>query len=272
MPLHGAQRLHAEVAEGGTGPWCLFIHGFLSSRAQWMLNLEALKAVCRPVVIDLWGHGRSPAPVEAKAYTVGSYLEQFESLRERLGAEDWLVYGQSFGAGLGLQYALWHPDRVRAMVFTNTLVALSTWDPDLNPGKEAIIDQLMGEAVQARTALSALPMHPRHARRLPQEVFDAMLADAERLSPRAIALSMLHTAPELSVKDRLTELRQPLLLLNGRFERAFQPLCDFARASLPDLEVLDLDGGHAINVECAEACNQAVADFVFRCTSTRSQL
>ena len=259
--------LHAEVAEGATGPCCLFVHGFLSSRAQWMLNLDALKSVCRPVVVELWGHGRSPVPADAEAYTVAGYLAQFEALRSRLGVEDWLVYGQSFGAGLALHYALRYPERVRGVVFTNTLAALSAWDADLNSSRASIIGHLMDQPAQAYAALSALPMHPRHARRLPQAVFAAMLADAERLSPQAVAMSMRHTAPSLSVRDRLTELCQPLLLLNGRFERAFQPLCDFARTSLPNLEVLDLDGGHAVNVECADACNEATVDFIRRHTS-----
>ena len=48
----------------GTGPYMLLVHGFLSSRTQWRLNLAALASVVRPVVVELWGHGRSPAPAE----------------------------------------------------------------------------------------------------------------------------------------------------------------------------------------------------------------
>ena len=58
---------HYEV-HPGRGPHLLLVHGMLSSRAQWLPNLAALAAVCRPVTLELWGHGRSPAPADPAAY------------------------------------------------------------------------------------------------------------------------------------------------------------------------------------------------------------
>ena len=47
-----------EVHDLGQGPYMLMVHGFLSSRAQWRINLPALGAFCRPVLLELLGHGR----------------------------------------------------------------------------------------------------------------------------------------------------------------------------------------------------------------------
>ena len=105
----------------GEGPPMLLMHGFLSSRAQWVANLEALAAVCTPVTMELLGHGRSEAPSDPAAYAAATYVRRFETLREMLGADRWLVCGQSFGAGLTLRYALEHPNRVIGQVFTNSL-------------------------------------------------------------------------------------------------------------------------------------------------------
>ncbi|HAK53756.1 MAG TPA: hypothetical protein DCM54_17900, partial [Gammaproteobacteria bacterium] len=88
--------LYHEVHEGN-GPYMLMVHGMLSSRAQWMLNVDALKEVCCPVVVELWGHARSPAPNDPSRYRPKYYLEQFEALRQELGAEQWLLCGQSMG-------------------------------------------------------------------------------------------------------------------------------------------------------------------------------
>ena len=49
-------------AHPGSGPFLLLVHGFLCSRAQWTPNLEALGAVCRPVVVELYGHGPLAEP------------------------------------------------------------------------------------------------------------------------------------------------------------------------------------------------------------------
>src|SRR6059058_4727521 len=116
---HATMQFYYDVHDG-TGPYMLMVHGFLSSRAQWGPNLTALAPVTRPVVLELWGHGRSPAPTDPPRYHPDAYIEAFDQLRTQLGVERWFLCGQSFGAALTLRYALTHPDRVMAQVFTNS--------------------------------------------------------------------------------------------------------------------------------------------------------
>lgn len=256
--------LYAEVTEGGAGPACLFVHGFLSSRAQWRLNLEALGAVCRPVIVELWGHGRSPAPKDPARYTIESQCAEFEALRERLGIEAWIVLGQSLGAGLALHYAHAYPARVLGVALTNSVAAFSTPEAFALRASNAPLAVLERGDAAARETLASMPMHVKHARRFPPAVKAEMLADADLLDPQAIAQLMQHCLPSLSALGFIGQLPMPVMLLNGRFESAFQPLRDLALTLLPSLEVVDLEGGHAINVECAEASNAAVAGFLGR--------
>ena len=109
----------------GEGPPLLLIHGLLSSRRQWQPNLSALARISRPVVLELWGHGRSAAPVGDTAYSVSFYLDAFEEIRRQVGADRWFVCGQSYGAGLAIHYALRHADRTRGLIFTNSRSALA---------------------------------------------------------------------------------------------------------------------------------------------------
>src|SRR5262249_40198186 len=90
-------RVHFDV-HAGDGPYALVVNGALSSRSQWLSNFEALRAVCRPVVVELYGHGRSPSPEEPFAYSPAGYVEEFERLRRKLGIERWLLCGYSLGA------------------------------------------------------------------------------------------------------------------------------------------------------------------------------
>jgi 2-succinyl-6-hydroxy-2,4-cyclohexadiene-1-carboxylate synthase len=118
-PSDPSSELYVEVLQGN-GPYLLLVHGFLSCRAYWMLNLEALSKVSRPVVVELLGHGRSPTPDSAEPYRPESYIRAFEKIRKRLGITQWLLCGQSMGAGLTLRYALDNPEHIMAHVFTNT--------------------------------------------------------------------------------------------------------------------------------------------------------
>ena len=112
----------------GNGLYLLMVHGFLSSRAQWMPNIEALSEKATPVVVELLGHGRSGGPKSPDAYHPDEYVKMFEEIRRRLGIDTWFVCGQSLGACLTLRYALTHPDRINAQIFTNTVAGFAEKD------------------------------------------------------------------------------------------------------------------------------------------------
>lgn len=255
-------RLHYEV-HGGRGPFLLLVHGLLSSRAQWLANLEALAAVCRPVVVELLGHGRSPSPDDPRSYAPGAYVEEFQRLREELGAERWFVCGQSLGAALTLRYALEHPERVIAQVFTNSNSALAdeAWARSVRPLMEAQAGRLRE---RGQAALQDHPLNPARSRRLPSAVREALLADYALHDPLGVALTGLHTVPESSVRGRVAENRVPALLVVGEREEGFAAQRRFAEETMPYLEVVGLDAGHAVNAEAAEGFNSAVVDFLER--------
>jgi 2-succinyl-6-hydroxy-2,4-cyclohexadiene-1-carboxylate synthase len=178
----GEHRLH-HAAHPGNGPFLLLVHGMLSGRSLWQPNLAALSAVSRPIVVELWGHGRSPSPDDPACYRPEAYVRAFEELRAELGAERWFVCGQSFGAALTLRYALDHPERVIAQVFTNSASALG--DADWVARMRTALPALADEIERGRgAAIERMPIHPRHAQRIPAEYREAVLADAARVSPR----------------------------------------------------------------------------------------
>jgi pimeloyl-ACP methyl ester carboxylesterase len=253
--------MNVEIHGDGGKPYVLLVHGLLSSRAQWRPNISALAAVATPVVLELLGHGRSAAPTGPEAYTVGAYVDAFEALRKQLRAERWFVCGQSFGAGLTIRYALEHPERVIGQVFTNTMSGLSPAARERLPERMARFD-----AVErgGRAALKALPFHPRPSKRLPPEIWEDLVADTDLLSPPAVAQALRTTSPQLSVADDLGRICVPTLLVNGTRETAFQPLRDLAAREIRGVEVVDLDGGHSVNLDRAPDFNAAVTAFIRR--------
>lgn len=262
------RELHADFHEG-VGPYALLVHGILSSRAQWLLNLDALKKVCRPVVVELLGHGRSPAPGEAEPYTPEGYVLAFEHIRESLGVDRWFVIGQSLGAALTLRYSLDHPERFVAHVFTNSSSALANerWQERIRETVPQTARHIENGGLEA---LAALPIHPARARRIPAAVRDALVADAELLDPAGVARTMLHTVPTSSVRSRAHENRVPTLLVCGAKEKEFDEPREFAVEHIPDLGVVALEAGHAVNIQAADGFNDAVASFFGR-VSSRSE-
>ena len=74
----------------------------------------------------------------------------------------------------------------------------------------------------------------------------------------------LHTITNCSVRNILFKNKTPTLLIAGPRDKQFVPFREFAEKTMPKLEVLTLDGGHAVNIDAAEQFNQAVRDFVSR--------
>jgi 2-succinyl-6-hydroxy-2,4-cyclohexadiene-1-carboxylate synthase len=244
----------------GNGPPLLLVHGFLSSPAQWLDNLAALGEHCTPVTVRLWGHAGAPHPDDA-AYTPDAYVDAFEAIRRELGAERWWLLGYSLGAGLTIRYALTHPDRVIGHAFTNSTSALADagqrrrWQAEAAAAAERIVSG-------GPSAMARIPVHPRHARRLPAHLHQALCADADRHDPAGIAATLLYTNPDVSVRERVGENVRPALLICGSREKRFLPLRDHAAAHMPHLTIREVDGGHGMNMEVPAAFNAAVIDFL----------
>jgi pimeloyl-ACP methyl ester carboxylesterase len=248
--------LHAEV-EGREGRCALLLlHGILSSNLQWAPNRDALRAHFRLVAVELWGHGRSPAPRDPACYGVDRYIAELEDIRRELRVDRWLVCGQSFGAGIAIRYALARPRAVRGLVFTNSRSALN----DVSREAGESVDLEAWEALDART----LPFHPCHARRFPANLKAQMEAAADAVEAFALWQAATTTARDLYCRDVAAQLRVPTLLVNGRYEKSFQPDRAFALATIPGLEVVDLDAGHSVNIEAPAGFDTAVIDFAGR--------
>jgi pimeloyl-ACP methyl ester carboxylesterase len=253
-------QLHYDIHDG-TGPYLLMVHGFLSSRAQWGPNLAALAGVARPVVLELWGHGRSPAPEEPALYHPDAYIAAFDQLRTQLGVARWCLCGQSFGAALTLRYALTYPERVIAQVFTNSSAALA--DAEWIKARRASgLQQAADIERDGHAALERLRVHPIHATRLPPDVRAELLADAQLHTPRGIANTLRYSTPNVPVRERVKDLRVPTLLVCGERETRFWPNRDFAERTIPGLRVVRTNAGHAVNIQAAEAFNTAGVDFL----------
>ena len=138
--------LYYEV-KGTQGPYILMLHGVLSSRVQWQANIDALSVFGRPVVVELFGHGRSPTPDKAASYRPEAYCSEFERIRKEIGADKWFVVGNSLGGALTLRYSLTYPQRIIAQAFTNSSSALA--DQNMSKKMECLADKVSKEGIQA---------------------------------------------------------------------------------------------------------------------------
>lgn len=245
----------------GDLPPLLLIHGLLTSARHWLPNM-ALSRHFRLIRVDLPGHGQSADPATADDAHPDTIIAGLEQVRIRLGIASWHVCGASFGGGLALRYALDHPAACRSVTFTNANSALRDhWSAtDLQAQADLVARIRTGGA----EALRALRYHPAHARRFAPEIYAALVKDAERVAPETMALFQEEAIPRLSQRHRLGSLQRPCLLINGALERRFQTARDWLSQTHSGIAIVDLAGGHSINIECPDAFGTTLKAFLSR--------
>ncbi|MBK3638348.1 alpha/beta hydrolase [Streptomyces sp. MBT97] len=108
-----AGRLH--LAEQGTGPLVLLVHGFPESWYSWRHQLPALAAAgYRAVAIDVRGYGRSSRPAATDAYRMLDLVEDNVAVVRALGEESAVIIGHDWGSHIAAASALLHPGVFRA--------------------------------------------------------------------------------------------------------------------------------------------------------------
>ena len=245
----------------GNGPHLLLVHGFLSSRSQWLLNLDALAAGCTPVTVELFGHHDSPSPEDPACYQPDYYVRAFEAIREELGVARWFLLGYSMGAGLTLRYAFDHPDRVTGHLITNSTSGLAAAEAQAGFRKNA---EESAKRIRegGQSAMQRIPVHPKHGWRLPKPVYEALVEDALSHNPVGVAGTIGITIPEISQRVRLTQNTRPACLIWGSKEKRFTEMAEYAEKNMPHLTIERLDAGHGMNMEDPAGFNDAVLRFL----------
>ena len=106
-------RLH--IAEAGTGPLVLLLHGFPEFWWSWRHQLVALaEAGYHAVAPDLRGYGASDKP--PRGYDAPTLASDIAGIVRALGQRDAVVVGHDWGGHLAWSVAALHPGVVRRLV------------------------------------------------------------------------------------------------------------------------------------------------------------
>ena len=131
--------LHALRGGEPTGTPVLLLHGMSSNSGRWVAAgfTDALtRAVRRWIALDVRGHGASMKPYGTAHYRLPALIGDVLALLDGLSLERVDVVGYSFGGHLAGEFAVAHPDRVRALVLIGSAVSGAPDLEHLEPGLE----------------------------------------------------------------------------------------------------------------------------------------
>lgn len=108
--------LHVEEYGNPNGIVVVFLHGGPGAGCEPYHSRFFDPESYRIILLDQRGCGRSTPHAELEGNTTQALVADMEVIRERLGIEQWVVFGGSWGSTLALVYAQTHPERVAGMI------------------------------------------------------------------------------------------------------------------------------------------------------------
>lgn len=101
----------------------MFLHGGPGSHCKPHHRSFFDPAIYRIILFDQRGCGRSTPKGNLQDNTTWDLLADLETIRKKLNIENWVIFGGSWGATLGLLYAQQYPERVLGLILRGIFLA-----------------------------------------------------------------------------------------------------------------------------------------------------
>ena len=256
--------VHLHYLDRGDGPVLVLLHGNGAMAQDFAISglIDRLARRYRVIAFDRPGFGHTNRP-RSRTWTPFAQAALIRQALARLGIEQAIILGHSWGTLVALALALDHPSAVRALVLlsgyyfptlrTDVLLLSPTATPILGDLLSHTVSPLLARALWRRIIrkiFAPAPVSPRFAAAFPRELslrpsqLEAVASDTAFMTPSAAALA-----------TRYGELEMPVVLIAGRDDQ----IVDFGRHSerlhvtLPQSELISIDGaGHMVHYTAPE--------------------
>ena len=114
----------------GSGPLkVLLLHGGPGFTHQYLEAMESFlpEAGIEMYYYDQLGCGNSDIPDDVSLWNTPRFVEEVEDVRKALGLEDFVLYGQSWGGMLSIEYALKYQHNLRGLVISNMTAGIKAY-------------------------------------------------------------------------------------------------------------------------------------------------
>ena len=242
----GAFNLFYEVH--GDGPAVVFAHGSGGTHMSWWQQVPVLSKDYRCVTIDhrAFGYSRDTANGPGRL----AFVKDLEGLLDHLKVDKVSLVAQSMGGSTALGFASAHPERVSALIMSDTIGGYS--DPEIAKLRETL-------------GSTRTPFAPGFAQREPALAFlyreiSALTLDAAQpaaSTPAAPAPAPTDIQPILARKV-------PVLFIVGEQDVLIPPpIIEAMHKKMPGSQLVKVPGaGHSVYFEKAADYNRIVGEFL----------
>jgi proline iminopeptidase len=167
------------------------------------------------IYYDQLGCGNSDNPKDTTLWSLPRYVEEVEQVRQalHLTKDNFYLYGHSWGAMLGVDYALKYQQNLKGLIISNMMMSAQSYnqynerlDNQLSPAISAEIKQLEAKKDFANPRYTELLMnelYPKHAYRMPLAQWPEPILRSLSRSNHALSETMLGAQKAFSMTGKL---------------------------------------------------------------------
>jgi L-proline amide hydrolase len=260
------------------------VHGGPGSTHDYLLPLARLVDQGHPVVhYDQLGNGGSTHLRERGAdfWTVDLFLRELDNLLTSLGiADDYILFGQSWGGLLVAEHAAARPAGLRGLVIANSPASYPLWLEEmavlragLPPGvNETLLrHEAAGTTADEEYYEAMTPFYEKHVCRLKPWPREYQASFYEVYNDPTVYYAMngpsefhvVGTLRDWGVTDRLPSISVPTLVLSGRHDEATPRAVRPYQELIPDARwVVFEESSHLPHLEEPEAFFEVMEEYL----------
>lgn len=284
-PFRGHRTWYRVTGEPGRGkPTVVVAHGGPGSTHDYLLAMTSLAQAGWPVLhYDQLGNGGSTHLPDADPsfWTPELFLDELDNLLAHAGvADDYVLFGQSWGGMLAARHAATRPPGLRGVVIANSPASYVLWRQEMAVLRAALppaVDATLRRHEDAGTTESpeyqaaAKAFYDRHVCRVQPWPKDYLSSFMEIATDPTVYFAMngpteFHVIGSLrdwSVEPCLPDIAVPALVLSGRHDEAtpvtVQPFADL----IPDVRwVVFEESSHVPHLEEPERFHAVMVEYL----------
>ena len=260
----------------GSGDPIIVVHGGPGMDHRYLRpGLDALATRNTLVYYDQRATGRSRAALDPSSINLDAFVSDIDALRELLGYERVTVLTHSFGALLGLEYALKYPERLRALILMNPVEPGDRFAEETQQRQQArFTEEDSLELAELRQGEGFAARDPATLSQAYRIMFRPTLRDRDRIGELTLDLlgPTARNGPEVGRLlggslgevdwwERLGEIEAPTLVLHGRYDVPPMEMALALAEAFPLGTFEALDSGHFPYLEDREGLLAAISGF-----------
>ena len=239
------------------------------------------------IYFDAFGRGSSDRALDPREYSLAHDVDEIEGLRQALGLGKINLYGHSCGGIVAQGYALKYPNSLKRLILANTLHSAEMWQKGNNDNwnyelqnqypeiwsrldslraKGVLSSDSVYQAIQGGAPSSLNSWYtPSNADSNPA-IFNFNFQVYTQLAGRDADFTLGSDLASFDLRDKLSTVQIPTLILAGRFDRCAIPRYSMQyKKFIPQAQFVMFEkSGHFPFIEEPQRHDAAVREFLKR--------